>query len=103
AAAFVADGLRDGQARAGIGGASCVSSVNSAPALGTNHMADQSSRSDSVMATYAAGVWTRNGSPYLKLGFNADRLLGRYCHSCEPMNPPSGRLGPSALFHPAQT
>ncbi len=30
-----------------------------------SHMPDQSSRSLSVMATYAAGVWTRNGRPCL--------------------------------------
>ena len=68
AAPSAADGLRDGHGRAGMGGASCASSVFLAPALGASHMADQSSRSLSVMATYAAGVWTRNGSPCLKWG-----------------------------------
>src|SRR5271157_3223738 len=103
AAPFAADGLRAGHGCAGIGGASCASRVYLAPALVASHMPDQSSKSDSVMATYAAGVWTRNGRPYLKLGLRPESLLGLNCHSCEPTNPPSGRVAPSALLQPAQT
>ena len=51
AAPFAADGEREGHGCTGIGGASCTSSVFLAPGLVTSHMPDQSSRSDSVMAT----------------------------------------------------